>query len=158
MNRKTAAEYKMLEQSCRDERARSWEDSDSDGFLSQWANQQMASRYLYLAEVAEAGWMVPEMAIFDLEGNVVPAVYREGPYGWYWGILNPEKPNGSFLEFFTESGAQKKATRDKNNAKKGYYVGSIAVPSEEDRKTVRPIPLVKYWEEGCKIIDNGLSS
>lgn len=153
--RKTAEEYEAMAQQCRDERARSWEDSDSDGYLSQWANQEMALRFDGLAELASNGWMLQERALFDLEGRLIPAVQREGQYGLYWAVLNPANPYGPCAAFFTESAAQKTETRVKNNAKKGYYVGEVLVPAEQDGRTARSVALVDIWQHGVKIVDNG---
>lgn len=150
----TAEQYREQAQQCREERARSWEDSDSDGFLSQWANSQMEGRYLSLASVAEDNWMIEQAALFDLQGQLVAADYREGQYGMYWGILDPANP-ARFKEFFSESKARSEKVRVANNAKKGYYVGTVRVPAEQDMRTAYAAPVIEYWEQGAVIVDNG---
>lgn len=154
LNRRTAEQYRAAAAAHRESRAESFERCDTDGFLSQWADQQLEHSMLDLAQLAENGWLRPTVALFDTQGFLVPAVYREGTYGWYWGILDPAQPQGKFLEFFTESEANSEDTRRRNNAKKGYYVGTVNVPQHEG-KGGRAEALIEYWQQGARIVDNG---
>lgn len=117
----TVEKAREMAQQCRDERARSWEDSDSDGFLSQWANQQMAHRYDGAAKVLEAGGTVEFRAVFNLAGEQVEAEESKGEYGMYWFIRSAEGK----ARYFSESNAASEKVRVKNNAKKGYYLGTV---------------------------------
>lgn len=148
---KTASEWRAKGQAARDESAASWERCDTDGFLSQWANDEMARRYSYCARAAEANGTMEVPGIFDLDGNHIPARYIQTQYGWSWGIIDPANPNGRFTGWFNPSSAQKDETRRKNNAKKGYYVGTIRVVAELDHSTGRP----EDTDQLVAIVDNG---
>lgn len=119
-NKYTADQYHAMAQQCRTERAESWERCDTDGFLSQWANQRMESTYLYAASIAENGYTVERCSIFNLDGELMQAEQRHGEYGAYWFMFQVEGKG----RFFSESMAQNRKTAVKNNAKKGYYVGT----------------------------------
>lgn len=155
VNRRTAEAYLAAAKGHHESRIESFERCDTDGFLSQWADQQLEHAMHRLAELAANGWQWATPALFDLQGNLVPAVYRQGDYGWYWGILDPANPRGKFLGFFTESSATNPATARRNNAKKGYYVGTVNVPQHEARRTARAESLIEYWQPGARIVDNG---
>lgn len=103
--------------------AESWERSDTDGFVSQWASNITADELIMKAELIEAGGSYERDLLFDLQGNLVLAVEIETRYGWAWMIKDPDNPKGPALGFFNESRAQKRETKIKNDAKKGYYVG-----------------------------------
>lgn len=116
----TAEEFHAMAAQCREERAASFERCDTDGFLSQWANQRMESTYLYAASIAENGYTVERCSIFNLDGELMQAEQRHGEYGAYWFMFQVEGKG----RFFSESMAQNRKTAVKNNAKKGYYVGT----------------------------------
>ena len=106
------------------QRAReSWERSDTDGFVSQWASNITHDELIMKAELIEDGGSYERDLLFDLEGNLVLAVEIETQYGWAWMIKDPANPRGRALGFFNESKARKPETKIKNDAKKGYYVG-----------------------------------
>jgi len=155
VNRRTAEAYLAAAKAHHESRIESFERCDTDGFISQWADQQLEHSMHSLAELAANGWTWATPALFDLQGNLVPATYRKGDYGWYWGILDPANPRGKFLGFFTESSSLNPATARRNNAKKGYYVGTVNVPQHEARRTARAESLIEYWQAGARIVDNG---
>lgn len=131
---KTASEWREMAKGCRKESFDSFERCDTDGFLSQWANDTMARRYEHCAQVAEDGGNIWTSAIFDLEGNFVTADYREGQFGWYY--LVPQKfVDAGIKRFTTTSSANKATTRAKNNAKKGITEGKVLVRAYLDKKT-----------------------
>lgn len=101
----------------------SWERSDTDGFVSQWASNITSDELIMKAELIEAGGSYERDLLFDLEGNLILAKEIETRYGWTWMILNPDNPKGQALGFFNESKTKSPVTREKNNAAKGYYVG-----------------------------------
>jgi hypothetical protein len=106
------------------QRAReSWERSDTDGFVSQWASNITHDELMLKADLIEAGGSYERDLLFDLQGNLVLAKEIETRYGWAWMILDPNNPTGPALGFFNESKAQKRETKIKNDARKGYYVG-----------------------------------
>jgi hypothetical protein len=101
----------------------SWERSDTDGFVSQWASGITASELLLKADLIESGGSYERDLLFDLQGNLVLAKEIETRFGWAWMILDPDNPKGQALGFFNESQAKNPATKIKNDARKGYYVG-----------------------------------
>lgn len=87
---KTAAEWRAEAADCRRREAESWERSDNDGFLSQWAMQRMAHRYDELAKLAENGGLGRICKLADAEGELIEgARYVETRYGWSWVYDGP---------------------------------------------------------------------
>lgn len=118
-------------QECRQRSADSWDRSDTDGFMSQWASDATARKYDTEAEVADAGGMWDFAALFDAEtGALVPAKTIQTRYGSCWALLDPTNPQASFLGFFNESSARKATTRAKNNRAKGYTIGTIRAAAQ----------------------------
>lgn len=133
-NDRTEEHWKIIARESQVADAESYERCDTDGFLSQWAHQQMQGRYLHMATVAKNGGTVWAPAVFDLQGNIVTMDLRDGDYGSYWFI----KENEGKARFFTESGANKLTTRRDNNAKKGYRIGSVRVRVEMTEYDCKP--------------------
>lgn len=100
----------------------SWERSDTDGFMSQWASDTVAREYAAWADLADNGYQAEFPAIFDLDGNLMDARQAEGTWGPYWIIRHADRT----VTFFNESNARKGATRYRNDTRKGYRVGSIS--------------------------------
>lgn len=107
-------------------------------------------------------------ALFDLEGNLIPAKLIETQYGMSWAILSSPESSSSFSgKFFNASKAKSLAAAIKNNAKKGYYVGKVIKPGVVKVKTYRgyyAIVEAPYIAEvqtnfdspEIEILDNGL--
>lgn len=132
-NKLTADEYRAKARSYDQEAWDSFERSDTDGFLSQWASGITARECLMKADLAEQGWMAKFPALFDLDGNIVPAVFVAGNYGMSWRLLDPtcwEQCWERTIGWFTPSRAENDARRVANNAKKGYYVGTVKAPAD----------------------------
>jgi hypothetical protein len=112
----TPEEWRAMASNSNRTAAESWERSDTDGFLSQWANQKMAAHYLFMADVAadEGKWNF--IALADLDGNLLDAKIVDGKYGPVWCI---RQADGS-AKWFNESSARKGATRQAAHTKKGY--------------------------------------
>lgn len=151
----TADEYRAMAQQCRDTSARSWDNSDTDGFLSQWANDSMARQYSQLAELAESGGDVQEIAwpmILDEEGNwrwVDEYRFVSGNYGESVRIWHDRQ-----VHWWNPSRARKAATAQRNDEKKGfrwalvkanveaytysvgYYVGLALRPVSDDSSSL----------------------
>ena len=141
----TAEEFRAMAQQCRDERAASWERCDTDGFLSQWANQSMSYTYDDAAVIAENGYTVERCSIFNIDGEIMDAEQRDGDYGFYWFI---PKADGK-ARFFTESMAQNRKVAVKNNAKKGYYVGTALWNVTIDRSgTITFVDVAGFVDDG----------
>lgn len=122
---RTAAEWEEMSRQASQRSYDSFQRSDTDGFLSQWASDSVAREYDLCARLAEKNGMWEFVAVFDLDGNLVPAVQRENQYGYYWAIYDNAECKGRPVAFFNESKARKAETRNRNNAKKGYTIGRI---------------------------------
>lgn len=122
----TPEEWRDMARGCYRSAAESWERSDTDGFLSQWASGKMAQHYNFMADVAEKGGKWDFIALTDLDGNVLDARIVDGKYGPVWCI---RQADGS-AKWFNESSARKGEARRNAHTKKGYrlvYVRQDAV-------------------------------
>lgn len=129
-NLRTAAEYRSAAASARKAEAESWERSDTDGFLSQWGNREMAKRYDHLASIAENGGMMQTLALF-LDGEFASADQRSGQFGLYW-ILNDAAAEKHGKRFFNPSKAKNATERDKA---RGFTFGYVSVAAYESTRT-----------------------
>ena len=160
---KTGDEWRDQAAKARQSEQESYERSDTDGFMSQWASGLTSREYEMKAVIADNGGLSEFSALFDLEGNLIPAKYIETRYGWSWALLDSDEPTASFKGFFSPSRAQTDSYRIANDAKKGYYVGTVKAPANvklfgESLVGVRPII---YRTDGgfsreVEIVDNGL--
>lgn len=153
----TAAEWRAKAAACGQRAADSWERSDTDGFLSQWASSSTQALYLAAADLAEEGHKSEFRAVFDLEGNLLDARQVEGRYGWVWLIKLP----GGGVAWFNESEAQKPETARRNNAKKGYYLGVVRRPAAVKLVgscTLHPayVPLGELFDAEVEVVDSGV--
>jgi hypothetical protein len=162
---KSPAELREYARKCRIRAIESWERSDTDGFLSQAASTVTAEIYETQAAIVDTGGRRPFPALFDLEGNQVPAVRFEGQYGMAWKLLDPHAPDSRrVLGYFNESKARKPGVARMNDAKKGYYVGRAMAPAVADcagnRSSfwaiVRPVDPEAYVPG--EIVDNGIGA
>lgn len=66
----------------------SWETSDTDGFVSQWAHNVRQRELLLKADVADAGntWLFPALRNKE-SGDVVPARLLDTRYGSSWAVF-----------------------------------------------------------------------
>lgn len=125
----TAPEYRQMASETRQRVNDSYERSGSDGFVSQWAGGVTAREYELKAEITENGGKDVFPALFDLEGNLVPAKLIDTRYGRAWGLLPDDDPRGSFTGWFSPSNAATESYRIRNNEKKGYYEGTVMAPA-----------------------------
>lgn len=123
---RTGEQWRALAAEAGREAAESFERCDSDGFLSQWASQQMQSRYFSMAAIADEGHICERPAVFDLAGNLVSLDDRTNDWGnRYWTIATNEG-----RKYFSESNASKLKTARANNEKKGYRLGWVMAKVE----------------------------
>lgn len=120
----TPAEWREMATDCHRRRVESIDNCDTDGFLSQWALDQLALRYLTLADLAESGGRMETTLLADLHGNLLDAREVNTRYGWAWVITNPD----GTTSWFNESEARRGRTRMANNAKKGYQMLVVSGP------------------------------
>jgi hypothetical protein len=162
----TADDCRAYAQTCRTRSAESWERSDTDGFLSQAASDVNARVYDIQAEIIDRGGVSIFPALFDLDGNQVPAVRQLNQYdNWSWRILDPHAPDSRrTLGWFHESNARKPGAARSNDAKKGYYVGRAyapAVATTGGNRTSFWAKVVHYFEGRYvpgEIVDNGIGA
>lgn len=125
----TAAAHRAKADAADTEAAASFERSDTDGFVSQWAGGITARLHRALAAIADAGGKAEFPALFDTAGNLVAAKLVNGKYGPVWGILPSDDPRGRFTGWFNPSGAATAAKRQAADARKGYQVGRVLAPA-----------------------------
>lgn len=111
--------------------AESFDRSDTDGFLSQWASSLTAQKLRAQADLAEAGGMIVVRALFNLDGSIASTHYGHGEWGPYW-VLNDAATMRYGKRFVNPSRAQKAATRRRNMKAKGFTVGTIRVRGRVD--------------------------
>lgn len=111
----------------------SFERSDTDGFLSQWASDITGRKLSMEADIVEKGgkWTFP--ALFDADGNLVPAKFVKTQFGYAWGILSDENDlHSRFSGWFSPSKASTPAKRTAANLKKGFRVGIVLAPARAE--------------------------
>ncbi|MEU3686957.1 hypothetical protein [Streptomyces narbonensis] len=138
----------------------SFERCDTDGALSQWAWGVTAQKDRLEADILEAGGKAEFGALFDLDGNLVPAKEIETQFGWSWMLLDER---GKCAGWFNASKARNEDTARKNNAKKGFYVGRVRVPAYAKLAggNICTVMAIKVRKDGgysadAEVIDNGL--
>lgn len=130
-NLNTGDEYRAQAKACMEERFRSMADSDTDGYLSQWASGQMASRYHALADLADNGGVMDTLALF-FNGELASTDQRNGQYGLYW-VLNDAAAAAYGKRFFNGSRSLLKSV--KLDRAKGFTFGTLRVAAAVDRNS-----------------------
>jgi hypothetical protein len=115
---------------CRKRSAESWERSDSDGFLSQWANDKVALDYDYAASVAANGGKLEDLALF-FNGQLASHKQLNGQWGIYW-VLNDEAAEAYGKRFFSGSNAKNSVQRDRA---KGFTYGTVSIVALFSQRT-----------------------
>jgi len=100
----------------------SFDRCDTDGFISQWSSGLSAERLYREAQLLEDGGLAEFPALFDLDGNYVPARLIDGRYGECWAILDEA---GDFTGEFITAFPARRATI----VKKGYLEGRVKRPA-----------------------------
>jgi hypothetical protein len=78
----------------------SWQRSDTDGFLTQWAHGLHAQKERLAADIAEHGGTHTFVVLTDEDGNVVPSKGVQTRYGFRLATLDE---NGRFDEWYSHS-------------------------------------------------------
>lgn len=158
----TPEEHRRLAEEAEQRREESWDRSDTDGFMSQWASGLAADEHRLAAQIAEAGGRAWFPALFDLDGNLVAAKLIDGRYGLVWGLLESDDPDSPFTGWFNPSRALDDDRARRNNAKKGYYVGGVMARAKADLgggsiTSVRAIAkrIDGGFSRDVEIVDNG---
>lgn len=138
------------------EAADSFARCDTDGFLSQWASDRMASLRRLEARLLRQGGYAEHAALFDLDGNLVPAKLIGTRYGMAWMLLDEDgRKTGKFVSAFPK--------RASTMERKGYREGSVLAESYAElvgqtHTSVHPVTLRKDrgWSRDVIVVDNGL--
>ena len=152
-NGKTASEWREMAKASDQESADSFDRCDTDGFLSQWANTELARHYRYLATITERGGRVEYPALFDLDGNHIPAKEIDSKYGIRYFVFDPAGINGE--RYVSISLASNEATARKNNAKKGFYFGTASYKATVSKSSTKVWVDDDDYQNDVVIIDNG---
>ena len=129
----TPEEHRRLAREADDKAYESFERSDTDGFLSQWALGLSAQKHRLAAEIAEAGGRAEFPALFDLEGNLVPAKLVRTQYGTSWAVLADEDdPHGEVAKWVGRSRAESPERQVETMEKKGYREGTVRARAKAD--------------------------
>lgn len=126
---KNAAQWREYAQSLSRSSAESFERSDTDGYLSQWALDRSADLAMKKARLAENKGLTVTDALFDLDGNLISTHRGWGEYGPWWK-LTPEAAERMGRTFISPSQAMDPKRRRENNRKKGVTVGMVKVPGQ----------------------------
>lgn len=129
-NQASAVQSHAKADEARREAQDSFDRSDTDGWASQAASGLMARKHELQAKIFEQDgkWEFP--ALFDLEGNLVPAVRCASQWGGHsWRLLSTDEVDSEVLGWVNESKAASEKTYNANMAKKGYYVGRVMAPA-----------------------------
>jgi hypothetical protein len=103
----------------------SFERSDTDGFVSQWASGLTGLQHQVEADIVEAGGTHEFTALFDLDGNWVPAKQIVGTYGPRWMVLDATgRRTGTYLPY--------RPKRRDTLAKHGYTEGLVLRRAKAD--------------------------
>lgn len=110
---KTPEEWREMARNCFRQEQESFERSDTDGFLSQWASSVMGQLYRTLADVAENGGVADFRMLADAEGNIIEGAREvKTRYGWRWVT-----PDGVW---FSPSHDSNEERRKAKNLAKGF--------------------------------------
>lgn len=123
---KTADQWREMAKQSNRRADESWESSDTDGALSQFASGFIVREYRLCADLAEHDGVWEFRALFTLTGALVPdATYVRTSQGrWVWRI-----GRGPDAQWFNESQAKSGYRRRQNDAAKGFYVGTVRRPA-----------------------------
>lgn len=124
---KTAEEWETARQDATRREAESFERSDTDGFVSQWAANAIARENSVKAKVARQGGMYLFETLVDKKtGEVLPTKMVDGQYGASWALLDED---GRVKGFVGISHAKTPEARANYYAKKGYALGVVGAPA-----------------------------
>jgi hypothetical protein len=106
----------------------SFERSDTDGFLSQWASDSMAREYHARAAWARDHGYATISVLLLADGTLASTMIRDGQYGSYW-VLNDTAAAVIGKRFFNTSKARDYRKQHANNLRKGIKVAQARVPA-----------------------------
>ena len=159
---KTADQWREMANRSARKRQESIDVSDTDGFVTQYANDLASREYRLCADLAERNGLWEFPALFTLTGALVPdATYiKTRQDKWVWRI-----GKGEGAQWFNESIAKDGFRRRKNDAIKGFYVGTVRargyVGTASSGRGFSGLTSVGYFigkvdSSPVEIIDNGI--
>lgn len=141
-----AEDFAAKARECEERRARSIEDSDTDGFLSQWASSEMARRYRSMASVCRDRGLVETVTLFK-DGEPVPTKQVDGQYGVSWALLERWDTRSRICGWVGMSHASTDARQAAHYAKKGFTLGTIRVRVEFEGRSDRMVERLDLGHE-----------
>lgn len=139
-----AQKYRELAADARRRNNESWERSDTDGALSQWALSVQEREYLEWADLAERDYIQAYTALAK-DGKLVPFKEIDTKYGWCYAVFESfeeaQKIDGKIIQFVgtgdravKNKGYEKIIVRAKSRVTlggSGWTVSPIIVPVEK---------------------------
>lgn len=104
---------------------KSFEECDTDGFMSQWASGLLAQEKRVQADLEEDGGRAVFPALFTTDGQLVAAKRIETRHGWAWALLASDDPHSRIIGWFNPSKAKGAQNARRRDAARGYYVGYV---------------------------------
>lgn len=130
----TAEQWRERAHESRRSADESFDRCDTDGFLSQWAAGQMASRYLALAKIAEDGGRALRAVPVDpTTREIIPGRWVETKYGRAYLTAD-----GRWLN---ESSARDPKRYAAAHLRKGFVLAWASVPMLLDRRDMIAYPV-----------------
>lgn len=129
---KTATQLREMADRAETAREESFQRSDTDGCVTQWANGISATLYRTQAELTENGGTAEFAALFDTAGTLIAAKRIEGRYGMSWALLASDDPHSRFTGYFNPSKARDAKRRQAADAAKGYQVGLVRAKAKAE--------------------------
>ena len=135
----TADQHRNAAAQHRQDAAESWERSDTDGFLSQWASGINAQVHDRQAEIAEAGgvWTFSRTRLVTLDGQETDAREVQTRYGRKWRLDSTDQ----WLAF--------QPARESTLAKRGYR--------EVEETEVAPAKAISWAPPGARGLSGATS-
>lgn len=122
----TAADHREAAGASARARRTSQENSDTDGFVSQWASGLNAQEHEAWADLIDNGGKTRMRVLMNLDGTVASTHLHYGQYGAAW-VLNDAAAARFGKRFLNESEAASAARRRAAMARKGFTFGTIEV-------------------------------
>lgn len=152
---KTAEQWRAKSRASHQRSAESFDRSDTDGFMSQWAADMAGMEYSRCADLAERNSLWEFTAVFDLDGNLLDARRVKGTYGESWLITTADGKK----KWFNESNARLGAKRLAADEKKGFRLGRVRTQAYVASGSGGPWRVYYYYApvEGAprEVVDNG---
>lgn len=115
----------------REDANESFDRSDTDGFMSQWASNTVAREKEAKALLIEQGGKAEFQVLMDKDSKIVPAKRIDTRYGTAWAVFEDPHDNRSPFtgEYINESQSPNLKTQAAALARKGYKLGLIKAPA-----------------------------